>query len=390
MPYIDPPLFVRFIAFLLLSAFNLWSWTHLRDVIDVASGVKRRLAAVGFLLMFLPSSIVLLPTHSSVVWIDAQALVWLLLAWNVFLLVLLFTFRKKKLVHVGASESAKTEADIDLRRRGLLRASAVGIPILTLNKSIGDLSHTDDYEVVYKTVSIRRLADKLKGLRIAMIADIHSGPFMSKTDIDPYIGRINSLQPDLILLPGDFVQSRNEEVDPLCESIRGLRAPYGIYGCTGNHEYIADVEYISREIQNAGVTMLRNEHRVLDIHGEKLALIGLDDIRAGHPFHSSFRHAVRGLDPSLPNITMCHKPYYFEEASEYDLDLVVSGHTHGGQIVLARVFNIVITPAALLSGYVEGLYRLDRAQMYVTRGIGMSGLPIRLNCPPEITVLTLE
>ena len=86
---------------------------------------------------------------------------------------------------------------------------------------------------------------------------------------------------------------------------------------------------------------------------------------------------------------LCHKPYYLEEAAELGLDLMVSGHTHGGQIVLARIFNTVITPAALISGYIEGLYRLDATQMYITRGIGTVGLPIRVNCPPEITVLTL-
>ena len=136
--------------------------------------------------------------------------------------------------------------------------------------------------------------------------------------------------------------------------------------------------------------MLRNEHAVLDVDGAPLALIGLDDVRSGHPFDTLFRQAVKGLDARIPNVVLCHKPYYLEEASEWGVDLMVSGHTHGGQIVLARVFDTVITPAALISGYIEGLYKLDRTQLYVTRGIGTVGLPVRVNCPPEISILTLQ
>jgi predicted MPP superfamily phosphohydrolase len=281
-------------------------------------------------------------------------------------------------------------AGVDTGRRAFLKKGASGLTIISLTTpSIGNISGSDEFEVVHKTVRMPGLPAKLRGLRLAMISDIHSGPYMSRDEMMPFVDRINRLKPDVVLIPGDFVDRDNEEAEPVCEALSKLKARYGVYGSTGNHDYFADADYVSNELQHAGVRMLRNEHALLDIRGEQLALIGLDDVRTGHPFDALFKQAVEGLHPGTPNIVLCHKPYYLEEASEWGVNLMVSGHTHGGQIVLARIFGTVITPATLLSGYVEGLYRLDHTQLYVTRGIGTVGLPVRINCPPEITVLTL-
>lgn len=280
-------------------------------------------------------------------------------------------------------------AAVDHGRRDFLKFGAAGLTVLTLGNPIGNFSGGDEFEVVYKTVKLPRLPKELRGFRIAMIADIHSGPFMSKSEMDAYVARINALKPDAILLPGDFVQNRNEEIEPVCDAFAKLEARHGVFGSTGNHDYFADADYISKELMHAGVRMLRNEHVLIEVKGKELALVGLDDIGRGREFEPLFRRAVEGLDARLPNIVLCHKPYYLDEASEYGAGLMVSGHTHGGQIVLARIFGAVVTPASLVSGYVEGLYRLDRTQLYVTRGIGVVGIPLRVNCPPEITVLTL-
>ncbi len=280
-------------------------------------------------------------------------------------------------------------AAVDHGRRDFLRFGAAGLTILTFTNPLGNFSGDDEFEVVYKTVKLPRLPKELKGFRVAMISDIHSGPFMSKADIESYVARINALKPDVVLLPGDFVQHRNEEIEPVCDAFAKLEARHGVFGSTGNHDYFADADYISKELEHAGVRMLRNEHVLIEMKGRELALVGLDDIGRGREFEPLFRRAVEGLDARLPNIVLCHKPYYFEDASAYGAGLMVSGHTHGGQIVLARIFGAVVTPASLISGYVEGLYHLDGTQLYVTRGIGTVGIPVRINCPPEITVLTL-
>jgi len=275
-------------------------------------------------------------------------------------------------------------------RRDFLRHSAAGVSIFVASSPLARaMSFDDEFEVEHKTVRLRRLPEKLKGTKIAMISDIHSGPYMSHQEMLPFMKRIRELKPDVVLIPGDFVDRDIAQADPVCEALRTIEAPYGVYGCTGNHDYYADADYVSNELQNAGVRMLRNEHAVLDIKGEQLALIGVDDIGSEQPFDPAFRQAVQGLKRSIPNILLCHKPYYLDDASEWGVDFMVSGHTHGGQFVLARVLGTVITPAALFSGYIEGLYRRDRSQLYVTRGIGTVGIPVRLNCPPEITLITL-
>ncbi|MCB2205442.1 metallophosphoesterase [bacterium] len=297
---------------------------------------------------------------------------------------------EKQLVTTPDSAGSDADGGVQQGRRDFLRTSLTGLTVISVSgPSFGKIASEPDFEVVYKTIRMPGLPDKLRGTRIAMISDIHSGPTMSRKDLVPYVKHINKLKPDAILLPGDFIQNKNEEIEPVCDVFRHLKAPYGVYGCTGNHDYFADADHVSNELEHAGVNMLRNEHAVLDIEGEQLALIGIDDVSDGNPFHSQFKTAVDGLDPRIPNILLCHKPYYLEDASEWGVNLMVSGHTHGGQIVLARAFGVVVTIASLYSGYIEGLYEHDDTQMYITRGIGTVGIPIRINCPPEITLLTL-
>jgi uncharacterized protein len=279
---------------------------------------------------------------------------------------------------------------VDEGRRAFLRESFAGIAIVSMGGMTPRPFGDEDFEIVHQSIRLPNLAARHHGMRIAVMSDLHSGPSMQPDELVPYFSALKQLKADMIFLPGDFVQNRNEEIAPVCELAKTLNAKHGIYGVTGNHDYFADAEYISRELQLAGVTMLRNEHRIISAAGDKLAIIGIDDVRKGHPFDYLLAKAVHGLDSSIPNILICHKPYYFEEAAEWGINLMISGHTHGGQIVLARVFNTVITPASLISGYVAGLYSQDSSQLYVTRGIGTVGLPYRLNCPPEITVLTLR
>jgi uncharacterized protein len=283
---------------------------------------------------------------------------------------------------------------IDESRRRFVKQGAAGLALFSLSQAtavasgLGNVSGDDDYEIVYKTVRIRNMPDELKGLRAVMISDIHAGP-MDKATMDRYVARVNRLKPDIVLIPGDFVHNSNEQVEPLCEALSKLESRHGIYGCTGNHDYIADVDFVVKELEHAGVRMLRDAHTRIEVKGKELAIIGLDDIREEEYFGPRFRRAVEGLDARLPHIVLCHKPYYLEEASEFGVGFMVSGHTHGGQIVAARILGYPVSLALLFSKYVEGLYTVDSTQMYVTRGIGTTGIHVRVNCPPEITVLTL-
>ncbi len=278
---------------------------------------------------------------------------------------------------------------INPSRRKFVKGAVAGISIYSFGGAfVGVLQH-EQYEIVYQTLHVKNLPEILRGLTIGLMADIHSGIYMNKAEIDEYVGVMNKLKPDLILIPGDFVNNQTIEVFPVCEAFRKLYAPHGIFGCLGNHDFFADENIIANELKRAGIIMLRDEHQVIEIENEKIAFIGVDDVRAKTPLTARLTKACVGLDSSIPSILLCHKPYYLDEVIPYNINLVVSGHTHGGQIILADIFGISLSPASIVSKYVKGLYALENTQMYVTRGIGTVGLPIRLNCPPEITLFTL-
>ena len=276
---------------------------------------------------------------------------------------------------------------IDHGRRQFIRNGSLGL--FTLGGGMSKIEAEDGYEIVEQDLHIRNLPAAFEGFRAAMISDIHSGPHMSKQSMDRYVEQINRLRPDVMFIPGDFVNSRVEEADPACESLRGLRAPHGVFGCLGNHDYYADADIVARELTHANIRILRNEHVFLERGGYRLALIGLDDVHGHHSFDALFRTAVGSLPPSVPNILLCHKPYYLEDAAAWGVGAMLSGHTHGGQIVLARFLDVVLTPATLASPYVAGAYTSDATTLYVSRGIGTVGIPVRVNCPPEITVFRL-
>lgn len=289
----------------------------------------------------------------------------------------------------GTASSYRSLMFDDTRRR-FLQTSGIGLAIYSFGgAALGVIRH-DNFEIVQKDILLRALPEKLHGVRIVVLSDIHAGLYMDKHDLDEYVRVVNKLSADLILLPGDFVTNQTVEVYPVCDAFQQFQSRHGIFGCTGNHEYFAEEDIISNELERAGIRMLRNAHEVVEINNEKLALIGVDDTRGKVALASRLKLASENLDSTLPKILLCHKPYEFEEAPRFHIDLMLSGHTHGGQIVFAEVFGAPITPASLISKYVRGLFELGRSQLYVTRGIGTVGLPIRLNCPPEITVLTLR
>ncbi|MFA6541443.1 MAG: metallophosphoesterase [Bacteroidota bacterium] len=277
----------------------------------------------------------------------------------------------------------------DRHRRKFLKQSALGLGSLSFAGASAN-SLDEDCETIEKTVTIPNLPEQLKGFTIGMISDIHSSVFMNKNDMDEYVKAMNALETDLIVVTGDFVNSRTEEVYPFAEAFSELHAPFGVFGCLGNHDYFADdVERVAREVNDCGVKLLRNDSVTIQKEDALFNLIGVDDIGRGTDPNDYMDRALTSVKNEYPRILLCHKPYFFENAKERKIDLTLSGHTHGGQIVFGMVGNTPISFATLASKYVAGLYHLDNAQLYVNRGIGSVGLPLRINCPPEITKITL-
>jgi predicted MPP superfamily phosphohydrolase len=274
----------------------------------------------------------------------------------------------------------------DRSRRTFLRTAFWGASAYVVAGSSYGALYRNRFEVVRRELNLKNLPSSLRGLTLGLISDIHSGPYMSKEEMDRYVTELSSLRPDIILLPGDFVTMRLEEIYPVVESLSELKAPYGVFGCLGNHEFYSHApDEITKRLDDAGVKMLRNESAILDIRGDKLAILGIDDLGHGDDFPA----AMKSVPPDTTKILMSHKPYFFPSAAESGINLTLAGHTHGGQVVFVKVGDFTLAPATLVSKYIAGLYDIGDSLMYVSRGVGTIGVPFRINCPPEVTLFTL-
>jgi len=270
-------------------------------------------------------------------------------------------------------------------RRAFIKTTTLGVGAYTFAGSLHSIYTREEFKIENVKLPSKNLPTQLEGLSIAMISDIHVGMYMLEDDMLKYNEAINNLKPDLIFIPGDFVTSKTEEIFPFAKAFSSLKSKYGIYTCLGNHDFFGDPNIISKKIRETGMKVLRNETEELEINGAKLMLSGVDDGR-----HANFKKvSYEATSLNTTRILLCHKPYYFETAVAGKFDIMLSGHTHGGQIVLVNFLGMKLTPAAAVSPYISGKYRRGDSLMYVSRGIGTVGLPVRVNCPPEITLFTL-
>jgi len=278
----------------------------------------------------------------------------------------------------------------DDSRRAFLRTGALALSAYSFVGATKGLIDRNDYDVIERTIRIQNLPDEFKGFTIGLMSDIHSSVFMTKPEMDDYVAALNNLKTDIIFVPGDFVNSQTEEVYPFVEAFSSLRAPHGVFGCLGNHDFYADVDVVAKEVDACGIKLLRNDAVKILKGNSFINLVGVDDVPINGEAEPYLERALSSVQNPNPRILLCHKPYYLETFASHNIDLTLAGHTHGGQIVFARVGNLVVCPAALFSKYVWGLYKSGKSQMYITRGIGTVGVPFRVNCPPEITKITLQ
>ena len=293
--------------------------------------------------------------------------------------------RKKQKEHTNLSTSS-----FDSQRRHFVRQGLTVLAGASFATSTFGIIRRDRYEVTNIAVPVPHLPEQMKGFTIALASDIHSSVFMTKERMREYADAINSLGTDLIAVTGDFVNSLVEEVYPFAEAFSELKAPNGVFGVLGNHDYFSrDVEVVAREINQCGIRLLRNERIPIVRNGDSFDLLGIDDVGNGLRASTLIDKSLTAAGENTPRILLCHRPYFFPLAANRSIALTLSGHTHGGQIVLVKLGNEVIAPARMVSPYVAGLYSIGQSHMYVSRGIGTVGVPIRLNCPPELTKITL-
>ncbi len=241
--------------------------------------------------------------------------------------------------------------------------------------------------------SVRRVEVRLEGwpaaldgLRIAQISDLHIGPIRGAGFAEALVRRVNALGADLVAVTGDLVDGAVERVGDEVAPFAALRAPLGVFFVTGNHDvYSGDAAWVER-VRELGLRPLRNERVALGPAGARFDLAGVDDHRGDWVRGSSedLPRALAGRDPRRPLVLLAHDPSTFVAAARAGVDLQLSGHTHGGQI---WPFGAIVRLAV---PFVAGLYRRGRSQLYVSRGTGFWGPPLRLLAPAEITELVLR
>lgn len=233
-------------------------------------------------------------------------------------------------------------------------------------------------------IEVRGLEAPLDGLTVLLLTDIHAGPLLSRT-LRGVLDRLLPLAPDVILLGGDLVTSRLADLREHLPALRSLRAPLGVFAVMGNHEYYTGAPEGLREmLEDSGVRVLHNGSALLGSGTARLVLAGIDDLIMGSPDLDAALSAAEGQDPV---VLLSHNPDVFPEASRRGVALVLSGHTHGGQV---RVPGLPVLVRMSRYHLDEGRYRLGGSELVVSRGLGVSGLPLRVACPPEACLLTLR
>lgn len=281
-------------------------------------------------------------------------------------------------------------------RRRFLQQSFVAVSATPfLAAGYGLLCERIDVEVTHPRIKLARLPKAFEGFRIAQLSDFHIAPFTTADYIRRCVTITNGLNPDLVVMTGDYVAWDPEAQSQVVQVLAGLRAPHGVFGCLGNHEQEGEIEEsITRLFAVQGIRILRQERAAIRLRGATLNLIGIDDPRGRSRAeweHDVYRRLqrVKGLVlPGTVNILLIHDPAVFQYATELSIDLVLAGHTHGGQLSLDFIHR-GLNLGRLLAHYVSGSYEKDGRWLYVNRGIGTTGFPIRLGARPEITVLEL-
>ena len=276
------------------------------------------------------------------------------------------------------------------RRQFLQRVAVVGAVAI-----VGDgiLLAPNLPRVVRQEFHLQRWPERLNGFTVAVLSDFHYDPIFSVHPLRAAIAMVNNLHPDLIALTGDFVTvpPTGDEAkgalaaEPCASLLRQMSAPHGLWAVMGNHDDATDPEHVTRALQAQNIQVLANQSQPIEQDGARLWLGGVNDVMNGAADLSKTMH---GVPASEAVILLAHEPDFADEAAKSPIDLQISGHSHGGQIRIPFLPPLYLP--ALAKKYVWGTYQVGPLMLHTSAGLGTIGVPMRLNCPPEITLLTLR
>lgn len=245
---------------------------------------------------------------------------------------------------------------------------------------------TEPYRLTieHQQIHLPRLPAELDGFRVVHLSDIHHSPFTSRQQIERAVATATRLQPDIIALTGDYISKEREYAAPCAELLGRLRARHGVYAVLGNHDHWTDAALITDLFRAEGITVLVNQGMRFEKNGASFWLAGVDDTMVGL---EDLPLALAGSREEEMKLVLAHNPIILRRAARAGVDLVLSGHTHGGQVSLRPEKSASGRPRRRL---LKGLARQGDTQIYVTRGLGTVVLPVRFGCPPEVSLLELR
>jgi len=247
--------------------------------------------------------------------------------------------------------------------------------------------------VVRQDVALARWPLALNGFTIALLSDFHYDPYFSVHPIRSCIGIANGLNPDLIALTGDYVSvplfeadaKGAESAEPCAELLKQLRAPHGVWAVLGNHDFFTDPDRVTEALRSVRIPVLDNRSVAIERNGARFWLSGVGDVIGNM---ADPDRAVHNVPKDEAVVMMVHEPDYADRVARYSVDLQLSGHTHGGQVRLPFLPPLFLPELA--KKYVWGFYQIGSLKLYTNPGIGTVEVPVRLNCPPEVTLLTVR
>ena len=373
---------------LAVNGLIFWAlWVRISAVTDK----RRRRAQVALASVYWP---LLLPTFflpfTDVVplWISLPSMVFqfAMLCYGIWLV--LFGFP----LFAGSKLFRRLKQPLDTERREWMKRAALAPPAcLIIGSTAGAVGAMAEPVIRKVRLDTPRDMTQLHGLRIVQISDLHIGRFMRTNKLLEIVAHVNALNPDIVVCTGDLLDHAMEQLEDAQMVLRGMKHRHGVFMCLGNHEYYAagtQLDALITGVEETGCVMLRDSNQRISVGGDHLWMLGVDYPGRRQP-PESFDLALNGVsDDGAPRIVLAHNPSSFWEGRTRPIDLMLSGHTHGGQVSLGRIGQYELSPVLPVELYHAGEYEHEGRKLYVNSGTGQ-WMPVRINCPPEITVVEL-
>ena len=288
------------------------------------------------------------------------------------------------------------EASPDTGRRMFMKVLTSSVVLPLAGCSVyGAYVERDKVEVTEEDLFYKDLPKDLDGFIITQVSDIHAGPFMDGYRLKGFVEKMNALESDIVVITGDIINWGSTFIAEAIDALSGLKAKKGVFAVLGNHDFYGDLKALCSNLEKSGVQILRNRfEKIYNVDkGSCFYLAGIDDPRGSWYLNEDFpfvKETLKDVPKDGFKVLLSHRPNVFDLAAKQGVHLILAGHTHGGQIILPSISGHGLSLASMAYEHDYGLYQKENAFLYVNKGLGVVGPPVRVNCPREITRIVLR